>query len=270
MGTMETDHPFVGSDFTDDDFTTIGTILATAGGVAIEHYNAACIKRRIAARIRDLKLSGAQPYLSLLRADAVEVHRLSALLSLHVSTFYRDPPTFAALRQILCEGALPQRWWSAGCAGGEEPYTLALLAAQTPQLCGKVEILASDVSPEILDKARRGAVTAPRLSNVSAEEQARCFNAAGPGFQIREELRRTVHFFQHDLLSAAPYPAVDLILCRYVLMYFNATDQEKVLGRFAAALPAGGILVLGRTETLRDSAGFFAPINVQERIYQRI
>lgn len=269
---METSHPFVGSDFTDDDFTAIGTILATAGGVAIEHYNATCIKRRIAARIRELKLSGAQPYLALLRADAVEVQRLSALLSLHVSTFYRDPPTFAALRQILCEWApaRSQRWWSAGCAGGEEPYTLALLAAQIPQLCGKVEILASDVSPEILDKARSGAVTAPRLSNVSAEEQAGYFHAVGPGFQIREELRRTVQFFQHDLLSAAPYPAVDLILCRYVLMYFNATDQEQVLGRFAAALPAGGILVLGRTETLRDSAGFFAPINAQERIYRRI
>ncbi len=272
MNAMETDHPFVGSDFTDEDFTAIGTILETAGGVAIEHYNAACIKRRIAARIRDLKLSGAQPYLALLRADAVEVHRLSALLSLHVSAFYRDPPTFAALRQILCEGApaLPQRWWSAGCAGGEEPYTLALLAAQIPQLCGKVEIIASDVSSDILEKARSGAVKAPRLSNVSAAEQACYFNAAGPGFQLREELRRRVQFFQHDLLSAAPYPAADLILCRYVLMYFNAMDQEQVLGRLAAALPVGGLLVLGRTETLRNSAGFFAPINAQERIYQRI
>ena len=272
MTAIETDHPFVGSDFTDDDFTAIGTILESVGGVAVEHYNATCIKRRIAARIRELKQSGAQPYLALLRADAAEVHRLSALLSLHVSTFYRDPPTFAALRQILSEGAPArvQRWWSAGCAGGEEPYTLALLAAQIPQLCGKVEIVASDVSADILEKARSGAVHAPRLGNVPAAEQAGYFSAAGSGFQIREELRRMVQFFQHDLLSAAPYPAVDLILCRYVLMYFNAMDQEQVLGRFAAALPVGGMLVLGRTETLRNSAGFFAPMNAQERIYQRI
>lgn len=269
---MAPDHPFVGSDFTDEDFTAIGTILAAAGGVAIDHYNAACMKRRIAARIRDLKLPGAQPYLVLLRADDSEVQRLNALLSLHVSTFYRDPSTFTALRQILSERApeLSQRWWSAGCAGGEEPYTLALLAARKPELWSKVEIVASDISPEILEKARSGVVKAPHLSNVSAAEQACCFSAAGPGFQIREEFRRRVQFFQHDLLSSAPYPAVDVILCRYVLMYFKATDQEEIVGRFAAALPVGGILVLGRTESLRNSAGLFAPLNAQERIYQRI
>lgn len=270
---MATDHPFVGSDFTDEDFTAIAAILGAVGGVAIDHYNAACIKRRMALRIRDLKLPGAQPYLELLRADRAEVLRLSALLSLHVSMFYRDPPTFAVLRQIFSERAapaLPQRWWSAGCAGGEEPYTLALLAAQLPELCKKVEILASDVSPEILEKARAGDFNATHLSKVPAAEQARCFSVAGRGYRINAEFRGMVRFLQHDLLDAAPYPAADLILCRYVLMYFNAVDQEQVMGRFAAALPAGGILVLGRTETLRASAGLFTPIDAQERIYQRI
>jgi chemotaxis protein methyltransferase CheR len=269
---METDYPFVGSDFTDEEFTAIGSVLEAAGGIAVDHYNAACIKRRIALRIRDLKLPGVQPYLTLLRADQAEVHRLSALLSLHVSTFYRDPSTFAALQKIFSERppALAQRWWSAGCAGGEEPYTLALLAVQMPELRGKVEILASDVSHEILEKARAGCFNSTHLSKVPAAEQERYFSAAGRGYQIGEEFRGMVRFFQYDLLGAAPYPAADLILCRYVLMYFNAADQEQVLGRFAAALPVGGILVLGRTETLRDSAGLFAPINAQERIYQRI
>ena len=266
------DYPFVGSDFTDEEFTAIGAILGAAGGVAVDHYNAACIKRRIALRIRELKLSGPQPYLALLRADHAEVHRLSALLSLHVSTFYRDPPTFAALRQIFSERAplLPQRWWSAGCAGGEEPYTLALLAAQMPELRGQVEIAASDVSHKILEKARIGTFNSTHLSKVPAAEQTRCFTAFGHGYKIGEEFRAMVRFLQHDLLSDTPYQSADLILCRYVLMYFNAADQEQVLGRFAAALPVGGMLVLGRTETLRDSAGLFAPINAQERIYQRI
>lgn len=266
------DYPFVGSDFTDEDFMAIGAILGAAGGVAVDHYNTACIKRRIALRIRELKLPGARPYLELLRANQGEVLRLSALLSLHVSMFYRDPPTFVALRQILSERApmLPQRWWSAGCAGGEEPYSLVLLASQLPELRGEVEIVASDVSPEILEKARAGAFNATHLSKVPASEQERYFTVAGHGYRINAEFRSQVRFFQHDLLSSAPYPASDLILCRYVLMYFNAADQEEVLGRFAAALPSGGLLVLGRTETLRDSAGLFAPINAQERIYQRI
>lgn len=269
---METAPPFVGSDFTDEEFAAIGAILTAAGGIAIDHYNAACIKRRIAQRIRDFKLSGAQPYLALLRTDAAEAQRLSALLSLHVSMFYRDPSTFAALRQIFAERAptLPQCWWSAGCAGGEEPYTLALLAAQLQELCGKVAIIASDVSHEILEKARAGVFNSTHLSKMPVAEQVRYFSASGRDYRIGEEFRGMVRFFQHDLLSAAPYPSVGLILCRYVLMYFNVADQEEVLNRFAAALPVGGLLVLGRTETLRDSAGLFAPLNAQERIYQRI
>lgn len=269
---MPTPPPFVGSDFTAEEFTAIGAILSAAGGMVVEHYNAACIKRRIALRIRELQLTGAVPYLALLRADADEVQRLSALLSLHVSIFYRDPTTFAALRPLLVEQlqARSQRWWSAGCAGGEEPYTLALLAAQKPEIHGQVEIVASDVSPEILDKARVGTFNATHLSKVSAIEQARYFSAAGRGYRINEELRKRVQFFQHDLLSADPYPAANLILCRYVLMYFNAAEQEEVLSRFAAALPVGGLLVLGRTETMRDRAGLFVPLHAQERIYQRI
>lgn len=269
---MPTTPPFVGSDFTAEEFTAIGAILSAAGGMVVEHYNAACIKRRIALRIRELQLTGAVPYLALLRADLDEVRRLSALLSLHVSMFYRDPTTYAALRPLLAEQAQsrPRRWWSAGCAGGEEPYTLALLAAGIPEPGSQVEIVASDVSLEILDKARGGIFNATHLGKVSAVEQERYFSVAGRDYRINEELRQRVQFFQHDLLSAAPYPTASLILCRYVLMYFNAAEQEEVLTRFAAALPVGGLLVLGRTETLRDRAGLFAPLHAQERIYQRI
>ena len=271
---MRTDGPFVGSDFTAEEFTAIAAILGEAGRIALDHYNAACVKRRIAARIRDLQLSGAQPYIEVLHADRAEVQRLSALISLHVSTFYRDPTTFAALRQILQERAqavaLPWRWWSAGCAGGEEAYSLSLLAAHASELCSGVEILASDVSHEILEKARDGFFNPTHLSHVPAAEQARCFTAEGRGYRIREEFRTMVRFFHHDLLSATPYPSSELILCRYVLIYFNAADQELITCRFAEALPAGGILVLGRTETLRDQAGLFTPINAAERIYRRI
>ncbi|MDZ4184741.1 MAG: protein-glutamate O-methyltransferase CheR [Desulfuromonadales bacterium] len=269
---MPTPHPFVGSDFTAEEFTAIGSILSAAGGVALDRYNVACMKRRIAQRIRDLQLTGAAPYLSLLRTDADEVQRLSALLSLHVSMFYRDPTTYDALRPILADQSRsrPQRWWSAGCAGGEEAYTLALLAAGIPELGSQVEIVASDVSSEILAKARGGIFNATHLSKVPAVEEERYFRPAGRGYQLNEELRKRVQFFQHDLLGDAPYPAADLILCRYVLIYFNTAEQEEVLTRFAAALPVGGLLVLGRTEILRDRAGLFASLHAQERIYQRI
>lgn len=276
LETITTDGPFVGSDFTAADFKQIGTILQAGGGVLLDHYHATCLKRRMAARIRELQLAGAPAYIALLRADAAEVQRLSALLSVHVSTFYRDPPTFAALRKILQESvtavapALPRRWWSAGCAGGEEAYSLALLAAQGPEPLPAVEILATDVSHEILEKGRCGHFASAHLGNVPGEEVARCFMAERGGYRIKPTFRAMVRFVRHDLLSAAPYPHSDLIFCRYVLIYLNAADQEQVLCRFAAALPPGGILVLGRTETLRDKAGLFTPINAAERIYRRI
>lgn len=275
METMTTNEPFVGSDFTAEDFTVIGTILQESGGVLLDQYHAACVKRRIATRIRELKLPGAQPYIELLRTDRDEVQRLSAALSLHVSTFYRDVPTFAVLRRILLErgqGIPPGqrlRWWSAGCAGGEEAYSLALLAAQTPEL-RSVEIIATDVSHEILEKARYGYFEPGRLSNLPPEELALFFSPEGSGYRIRPEYREMVRFVRQDLLSEAPYSPADLILCRHVLIYFNATDQEQVLRRFAEALPTGGMLVLGRTETLRDKDGLFTPINATERIYRRI
>lgn len=267
---MAVDEPFVGSDFTEEDFAAISAILESSGGVAISHYNEACVKRRMALRIRGLQLAGAQPYLELLRNDPAEAQRLSALLSLHVSTFYRDPSTFMALRLLLSrEEERQRRWWSAGCSGGEEAYTLALLAAQLPGARDQVEILGTDVSPEILDKARAGEFNATHLSKVPAAVLARAFTAVGQGYRINEAYRGMVRFQRHDLLSDTPYPPADLILCRYVLMYLHAADQEEILGRFAAALPAGGILVLGRTETLRDSAGHFTPLNARERIFQR-
>lgn len=273
---MPTDEPFVGSDFTAEDYTAISAILSEVGGVVLDHYNAGCIKRRIAARIRELKLFGAQSYIERLRGDRAEAERLTDLLTLHVSSFYRDPSTFAALRTILHERAqgvapaLPLSWWSAGCARGEEAYSLALLAEQGPELFTGVEIIATDVSQEILEKGRSGCFAPAHLCNVPADEQARCFTAEGTGYRIGEKFRSMVHFVHHDLLSEAPYPQSELILCRYVLIYFNAADQEQILGRFAEALPPGGMLVLGRTETLRDRARLFTPINATERIYRRI
>lgn len=271
---MLTDEPFVGSDFTAEDIATIGALLEAGGGVVLDRYNNACIKRRIAARMRDLQLNNAAAYIDKLRSDRDEAQRLSALLSLHVSSFYRDPTTFAALRKILQERAQAgrplQRCWSAGCAAGEEAYSLALLVSQLPELRPVSEILGTDVSHEILEKARWGSFDPARLQNLSPAELSNSFVAGKGDYRINAPFRSMVRFVRHDLLPNASYPPVDLILCRYVLIYFTVADQEQVLQRFAAALPSGGILILGRTETLRDPAGLFTVIDANERIYQRI
>lgn len=270
---MEPDGPFVGSDFTDDDFAAICAVLCEAGTFDLTRYKEPCVKRRIATRIRELGLSGPRPYITLLRSDGAELQRLSAALTIHVSRFYRDPATFQALRRLLAErlpSATPLRLWSAGCAAGEEAFSLALLSAQEPISGAAVEILGTDVSPEVLERARTGLYDVSHLSDVPLAEQERFFIRQGRECRVVPQLHAMVRFARHDLLDEEAYPQADLILCRYVLIYFSAADQERVTRRFADALPVGGLLALGRTEALRDGAGNFAPCDAAERIYRRI
>lgn len=270
--------PFVGSDFSDADFAAICTLLKGSGGVDLSGYKESCIKRRIAARIRETGHAAPAAYIDLLRNDPEECRRLLNALSIHVSRFYRDPTTFAALRRLLPE--LTElvrrrdepllRCWSAGCAGGEEPYSLAMLLSDSLPAQQPVEIRASDISAEILTQIAENHYDPARLAELSPAERQQWFTPVGADFALRPELRQRVTFFCHDLLAEQPYPAADLILCRYVMIYFAPADQERIVRSFAAALPRGGLLVLGRTEVLRDPAGLFTPVDAAERIYCKV
>lgn len=268
--------PFVASEFSACDFDALRAVLQDLDRFDLTRYNEACIKRRIATRIRELGYADPRPYIARLRDDAEERRTLLAALSLHVSRFYRDVTTFTVLRaRFLPElvTAVRQRrepelrCWSAGCAGGEEAYSLALLTADLP--AGTCSILGEDISDEVLARARTGHFDAWHVSDVAAAERERYFAPAGRGYQIAEALRARVRFARRDLLADAPYPAADLILCRYVLIYFSAADQARVIRRLAAALAPGGLLVLGRTEVLRDSGGDFESVDEQEKIFRK-
>lgn len=273
---MTATSPFVGSDFSAEDYAAICEILRETGAFDAERYKDLCVKRRIATRIRELGFITAAPYIERLRDDAGEVLRLLAALSIHVSRFNRDPATFGVLHRLLRErmraadAPAVLRLWSAGCAGGEEAFSLALLAAQEESLRDRVDIIATDLSPEVLERARAGRFDASHLENLPAPVLERFFLPEGSGFRIDPQFAATVRFSRHDLLGSESYPAADCILCRYVLIYFSSNDQAEVSRRFAAALPPGGFLVLGRTETLRDPDGHFLLHDAAERIYRRI
>lgn len=269
--------PFVGSDFSADDFDSICLLLREEDGFDLSHYKESCIKRRIAARVRELGYPEPAPYIERLRSDRKELHTLREALAIHVSRFYRDVSTFTALRErFLPELALQARKradrtlriWSAGCAGGEEPYSLALMTAQLPELA--VSILGSDVSDEVLTRARGGRFDEWHLGDIPVAERQRHFTREGRAYRLVQTVRDLVDFETFDLLGDTPYPKADLILCRYVMIYFAAADQEEVARRFAAALTDGGLLVLGRTEVLRDPGGRFRAIDMAERIYRKV
>jgi len=271
--------PFVGSEFPDAEFEQLCRILLAKRGFDLGRYKDRCIKRRIATRVRARGFSVAAPYVELLQRDETEVDALLAALTIHVSQFFRNPSMFALLeRQILpellqqarAEGRRRVKLWSVGCSSGEEPYSLALLLHELAPAEMEIDILGTDISAAILESARQGLYEPQRLNEVPAAVRERYFSPEGRGFRLAQEIRSMVRFERQNVLGDAAYPRVDLIICRNVMIYFSREEQENILQRFAAALPVGGVLVLGKAEMLLGaSRQLFAAASGAERIYRR-
>jgi len=271
--------PFVGSEFPEAEFQEVCRILLAKRGFDLTMYKDRCIKRRIAIRVRARGCTDAGPYLELLERDEAELDALLAALTIHVSQFFRNPSMFdllkrqvmpALMHRLQAEGRRTLRLWSVGCASGEEPYSLALMMHELTPPGVKVDILGTDVSDSILGSARQALYDEQRLAEVPAATRERYFEQEGRGYRLAEPIRRMVRFEQHNMLTAAEFPQADLISCRNVLIYFSREEQENILQRFAATLPVGGILILGKAEMLLGaSRRLFVTECAGERIYRR-
>ena len=218
-------------------------------------------------------------YLERLAGDEDELDALLATLSIHVSQFFRNPDTFLALerhvlpdlcRRARAAGRGALRLWSVGCAGGEEPYSLALLVDELRPAGLEISILATDVSEPVLDTARDALFDPARLLEVPPAVRDRYFAGEQGRFRLDARVRAMVRFERHNVMTATEFPPADLILCRNVLIYFTREEQARILARFAAALPEGGALVLGRAETLvGPERQLFRAEFPAERIYRR-
>ena len=262
-------------------FEAIGNILRNVKGFNLDIYKDKCIKRRIAIRLRATRCATAEEYCDyLLRHDA-EIDLLLKVLTIHVSQFFRNPATYEKLKTeiipylfSLCREAGRQTFhcWSVGCAGGEEPYSLAILFREWFQReleRIQLAILATDVDGPVLEHARQGVYGEERLPEVSPEILRRWFRPDAGKFLLDPEIRQMVDFRQGDLYDTHTFPRCDLILCRNVLIYLERQQQERIVGRFADVLRPGGILVLGKSETLvGDARRRFRTVCPVERIYR--
>ena len=268
-------------DISPEAFAVIMKVLKEVRGFNLEIYKEKCIKRRIAIRIRRTNFTSAIEYGAYLKHDDAEADHLLKVLTIHVSQFYRNRPTFDKLRDDIIPRLFTQcdhhnyeglRIWSVGCAGGEEPYSLALILTGhfSRHLSEKqVSILATDVDAEIIEAAKEGSFREERLIEVSAEEMERWFVQLDGKFKLAQQIKDMVTFRQSDLSDVTAFPECDLILCRNVLIYLERSHQEKVLNAFADALRPGGMLVLGKAETLiGESRRRFRTVCPIERIYQ--
>jgi chemotaxis protein methyltransferase CheR len=265
-------------DFPDPVFAEIRSLLLERIGFDLGMYKDGCIRRRLARRARSCQAADAEGYLERLRCDPDEVTALMAALTIHVSQFFRNPSTFEYLRERVLplllrrartESRQPLRIWCAGCAGGEEPYSLALLLHGLAPERNPL-LLATDISPEILQRAQEGWYERQRLSELSERLRERFFSLEGERYRLHENIRRMVQFQQHNIMTDSEYPKSDLILCRNVLIYFERKEQERIISHFARVLSPGGFLVLGRAENLMgESRNSFESENARERIYRR-
>lgn len=271
--------PFVGGDIPEPVYQQISEILFRQQKFSLDGYKDLCIKRRIAARIRAVGMHDPEPYVELLADNAAEQKKLLAALSIHVSHFFRNPSTFAVLEETVLPELLQRsretrsklRIWSVGCSNGEEPYSLALLCQQLLRADDLFSIIGTDLSPDALQRAKRGCYALSRLGEVPAAILEEHFSRQDEQYHLTERIKQTVRFFRHDILSDQPFYRADLILCRNVLIYFSREQQQRILQILAAALPPGGFLVLGRAETLVACCRkLFRCIDPAERVYQRL
>ena len=246
-------------------------------------YKDTCLRRRISVRMRAKSSKSFAEYASLLDSDPVEYNRLVETLTINVSKFFRNPGTFASIAAKV----LPELWsgrssmlrmWSAGCATGEEPYSLAVLcrerAAATHDTEGlnRVRIIGSDFDRHALSAASRGLYPAAAFTETPPAVVEKYFPLEHGLHSVAPEIRNLVAFEQRDLLDGgAPFGRMHLIMCRNVIIYFTRDTQEWLFDRFYELLLPGGFLVLGKVETLLGkSRELFAPVSSRERIFRRL
>jgi two-component system, chemotaxis family, CheB/CheR fusion protein len=248
-------------------------------GLDFSAYKRATIVRRLQRRMAAAGAATLPDYRRYLERHPEELQRLVASFLIKVTEFFRDPELFTYLRDRVLPGLVSEarergelRIWSAGCATGEEAYTLAMLVSD---LIGdnaeelQVRIFATDIASEAVEFARRGLYTQSALEGLPPDFAERHFTPADGAFEVRKQVRSLVVFGEHDLGNRAPFPRIDLVLCRNVLIYFTPDLQRRALQLFAFSLRHGGYLALGKAETVSPLPEFFSVEEPRLKIFRR-
>ncbi len=257
-------------------------LLKVHQGVDFKNYKPNTIQRRIQRRLTAINISSLTKYIQHCKANRKELELLYKDLLISVTSFFRDDYAFQAIPPVLkgIAGRANElddsiRIWVAGCATGEEAYSLAIQLAEeiggTPRFSDyKFQIFATDIDSDALAFARRGVYSDVSLSHVSDELKSKYFNYDGSGqYEVIKPLRERVLFAQHNVFEDPPFLRLDLISCRNLLIYFNQNLQKRVLNLFHYALKPTGNLFLGKSESSNLTAELFQCVQQQAKIYKR-
>ncbi|MFC0542351.1 CheR family methyltransferase [Kutzneria chonburiensis] len=268
------------TDGVEADFEAVLLYLKEARGFDFTGYKRTSLSRRVRRRMSQVGIEEYTDYIDYLQVNSDEFAALFNVLLINVTGFLRDPEAWEHLRtevlpQLLAElgPEAPIRVWSAGCASGEEAYSLAILLTEAlgvEAFRQRVKIYATDVDEEALAQARQASYGEREVEGVPPDLLERYFEHQGMRYVFRQDLRRSVIFGRNDLVQDAPISRIHLLVCRNTLMYFNAETQAKILTRLHFALLPNSVLFLGKAEMLLSYDSLFTPVDLKRRLFRKV
>ena len=248
-------------------------------GVDLRQYKDGFLRRRLDVRLKARGVSTYPEYARLLESDPAEFHALLATFSINVTEFFRDFEFYQAFYEKIVPEIYSRakdgevKAWSAGCASGEEPYSIAMLFAEAANTIGRFRgrVIATDVSSKALERAKTGTYAQASIENVPKDMFGRHFVRTQDGqYQVSAKVRSLVSFEIGNLSTMSAPQQVDVIFCRNVLMYFDKDTQYSIEQKFHKSLKPGGYFILGQSEALMgESTKLFETVMPKERIYRK-
>jgi len=263
--------------------------LKNACGIDFSNYRSSFLKRRIAARMAQARCNTSSQYLEIVKGDPSECDRLIDAIGINFSSFFRDPIVFEILAREIAPDLLKRRQiargseirvWSAGCAAGEEPYSVAILLNEATRGEHNISyrIFATDIDRSALEQAASATYPRQSLEHTKLGILDKYFIPHGEGYRLKPIVQKAVHFSNEDLTSPdshspteSVFGSFDIVLCRNVLIYFSRELQRLVLDKLLASLVKGGYLVLGDSDSISQEVRHrLKTIDSRNRIYQKL
>ena len=259
---------------TDQQLEQIGKIMKDKLGKDLKQFKKPFLGRRISARMRSVGVVDGSEYAKLLASDAAEPTLLFKSFSINVTEFYRD----LFVWQLISSKVIPEiakkrttlKIWSAGCASGEEPYSIAILLREALGQKAKFSVIATDINAEAIIRAKKGQYTTQNIKNLTPDLVSKYFISNGKdSYTVNDSIKELVTFEQGDILSYLVDKA-DVITCRNVLIYYDKPAQELIFRKFHKSLQNDGYLVIGQDETMMgvESSKLFSCAFARERVYK--
>lgn len=244
-------------------------------------YKRNTIYRRIERRMHIHKIEKIAGYVTFLQDNPKEIDILFKELLIGVTNFFRDTTVWEKLKETVLPALISQqpdgtiiRAWIPGCSTGEEAFSLAIVfkevvEKQNPQGNISLQIFATDLDSDAIDKARKGNFTSAIKSEVSPTRLSRFFNIHESGYRINTEIREMIVFAHHNIIMHPPFSKIHLVSCRNLLIYLDSELQQKIISLFYYSILPSGILILGTAETLGSQSSLFTPVDSKTKIYKR-